>query len=105
MKACNIIERSERVERGGRTDLGVYVGEGRLSDVQSLQVAQVPAEEHPGLQAGEGGVSHVEHLGVGGRHARYRRVKPPRTVHSDLAGSPETLAVVRTPTSWAAHNH
>ena len=96
--------RSERVKREVRPHLGVDVSEGRLADVEPLQVGQVPAEEDPGLQAGDGGVGHVEDLGVRGHQAGYCRVDTSCTVHCDLAGSPETLAVVRTAGSWAAHD-
>ena len=80
------------------------MSQGRLSDVKPLQVGQVPAEEDPGVQGGDGGVRHVEDLGVRGPHVWYRRVETSRTVHSDLAGSPETLAVVRTAASSTVHN-
>ena len=105
MKAWNRIERSERVKRGVRPHLGVDVSEGRLADVEPLQVGQVPAEEDPGLQAGDGGVGHVEDLGVRGHHVGNCCVKTSCTVHRDLAGSPETLAVVRTAASATGHNH
>ena len=80
------------------------MSEGRLGDVEPLQVGQVPAEEDPGVQAGDGGVRHVEDLGVRGPHVWYRRVETSCTVHSHLAGSPETLAVVRAAASSAVHN-
>ena len=78
------------------------MSEGRLGDVQPLQVGQILAEEDPALEVCQSGVGHVEDLGVGVHSVREGGVQGAGAVHSYLARSPETLAVVRTQTGARA---
>ena len=82
----------------------MYVSEGRVCDVQPLEVGQILADEQLPVKAGEAGVAHVEDLGVTVDGVGDGCVERTSTVHRDLAGPPETLAVVGTVSSTGGYH-